>query len=67
MHNKCLVAPKPSKINVFGWINIVVLALLCWPLSCIPCCCSFSYDVCQRPVYGYTYDEVTYINLYKSY
>lgn len=50
----CFTKPHPKRLNKFGWIGVIALALLCWPASCIPCCMSCSYDKCQRPVYGTT-------------
>jgi hypothetical protein len=39
-------------VNKIGWVSIVLGLLVFWPVSCVPCCMKFSYDKCQRPVYG---------------
>ena len=46
------VRPRPSKMNMTGWISVVVCAICFWPVSCIPCCLSCSYSRYQVPVYG---------------
>lgn len=49
--------PEPRRIGCHGWLAIAGLALLCWPLMCLPCCMSCSYPAAyQVPVYEY--DEV---------
>lgn len=53
--------PKPKKIGYFGWINIALLAILFWPVSCLPCCMSCSYSDYQIPIYTvYTDNEDRY-------
>lgn len=47
-----LVKPRPSKMNMTGWISVVVCAICFWPVSCVPCCLSCSYSRYQVPVYG---------------
>ena len=46
-----LCKPEPSRINGRGWASIIVLALVFWPASCIPCFTSCSYSPYQEPVY----------------
>jgi hypothetical protein len=45
--------PKPQKMTSIGWVSFIGLALIFWPVSCIPCCLSCSYpEMYQYPVYG---------------
>lgn len=45
--------PSPADMTVGGWLSVGILAILCWPLSCLPCCMTCSYpDTYQVPVYG---------------
>lgn len=44
--------PDPKRLNVAGWVSVVLCALCFWPLSCVPCFMTCSYTTCQRPVYG---------------
>lgn len=44
--------PRPTRMNRGGCLMMGVLGLLFWPVMCLPCVCSTSYDVSQRPVYG---------------
>lgn len=46
------VSPNPSMMNRRGWISWTLLSIFCWPISCLPCCLSCSYDAYQVPVYG---------------
>lgn len=46
-----LTRPKPAKLNFVGWVSCTVLAFICWPLTCVPCCISCCYDSYQVPVY----------------
>jgi hypothetical protein len=46
-----LVQPSPLKMNTRGWLGVVALAVLFWPISCVPCCLSCSYTDIQIPVY----------------
>ena len=50
--NDLIVKPRPSRMNMFGWISVIITSLIFLPASCIPCCLSTSYNVSQRPVYG---------------
>ena len=43
---------KPKRMARRGWIASGLLACFCWPLSCVPCFMTCSYDDFQRPVYG---------------
>jgi len=47
----CLTAPDPTRVSACGMISIVLLGLFFWPLMCLPCFCSASYDGYQIPVY----------------
>ena len=61
-NDKFLVKPKPSKMNTTGWVSVVVCAICCWPVSCVPCCLGCSYSRYQVPVYGpspFTFSHVT--------
>lgn len=49
--------PDPKRMNKKGFISIIALLLCCWPLACIPCFTSCSYDTCQRPVYNFVKKE----------
>lgn len=49
----CFVKPRPSKMNTGGWLVSILLAFICWPAMCVPCCLKSSYDTFQRPVYGH--------------
>jgi hypothetical protein len=49
--------PEPSKITTCGWLNIGILIVLFWPISCIPCCITSSYSDYQVPVYGSKYHK----------
>eukprot|EP00299_Pterocystis_sp_00344_P011338 c5269_g1_i1.p1 GENE.c5269_g1_i1~~c5269_g1_i1.p1 ORF type:complete len:131 (+),score=31.39 c5269_g1_i1:25-417(+) len=45
--------PQPQTIIGYemtteGWIWVIVLLFLCWPLAWIPCVC----DSCKRPIYA---------------
>lgn len=46
------VRPRPSRMNIGGWILFGVTLLLFWPISVVSCCLKTSYDTVQRPVYG---------------
>lgn len=35
--------PKPSQMTLMGWAASAALLILCWPLTCVPCCLSCSY------------------------
>lgn len=50
--------PHPTRMNTNSWLMTALLAILFWPLTCVPCFCSNSYDVSQRPVYGKKYRDV---------
>lgn len=47
----CLVAPRCERLNFAGWMTSTLLLLVCWPLTCVPCCCGCFYDGFQVPVY----------------
>ena len=49
---KLFVKPHPRHMNTVGWAAVIITAICFWPVSCVPCCMSFSYSRCQRPVYG---------------
>lgn len=49
--SSCIVPPFERPMNVFGYTSIFLLAIVFWPLSCLPCCCGYSYDGYQIPVY----------------
>jgi len=63
------VKPKPDRMSTLGWICVILGVIIFWPLSCIPCCLSYSYTECQVPVYGEPYynlrvnnNELTTVN-----
>merc|ERR1711959_440528 len=43
---------KCSDLTQSGLIAVVALVLICWPLSCIPCCMKRCHEGYQVPVYG---------------
>ena len=46
-------APRPTKMNSRGWFGTLAMAFVCFPLTCVPCFMSCSYDDrVMRPVYG---------------
>ena len=46
--------PSPSDMTMCGWLSVGVLAIIFWPISCVPCCMTFAYpDTYQVPVYGH--------------
>lgn len=50
--DKFMKKPEPHKMRPVGWGAVVCLAIVCWPLSCVPCCLSYSYpEYTQVPVY----------------
>lgn len=50
---KFVVKPKPTKMNLVGWLGVIVTAVIFWPVSCVPCCLKCSYDeYWQVPVYS---------------
>ena len=45
--------PAPSDMTMCGWLSVGVLAIIFWPISCLPCCMTCAYpDSYQVPVYG---------------
>jgi hypothetical protein len=44
--------PRPANLNWRGWASIAVLALVFWPVSCVPCFTACSYSAYQEPVYS---------------
>jgi len=46
------VNPRPKRMNTIGWVSVIVGLIFFWPVSCIPCCLSYSYSESQQPVYG---------------
>jgi len=48
---KC-VNPRPKRMNTIGWASVIIGLIFFWPVSCIPCCLSYSYYESQQPVYG---------------
>lgn len=54
-YDGCLVKPRPMKMSITAWLLSGTLAILCFPLMCIPCCLKSSYNVYQRPVYQSSY------------
>jgi nitrate reductase NapE component len=49
----CLVVPRPSRLSDLGWISAIVLAIVFWPVSCVPCCLGGFYNGYQVPVFDY--------------
>jgi hypothetical protein len=49
---KIFSRPRPARMNVRGWLGFLFGSLFCFPLMCMPCCMSCSYDEYQVPVYG---------------
>lgn len=47
----CLTSPRPSEMSMLGWFSVLAATLLFWPVMCVPCCCSCSYDGYQVPVF----------------
>lgn len=47
------VNPIPKRMNTIGWVSVIVGLIFFWPVSCIPCCLSYSYPESQQPVYGF--------------
>jgi hypothetical protein len=45
------VSPCSRPFGCFGYLSVVALAILFWPLSCLPFCLGCSYDGFQVPVY----------------
>jgi hypothetical protein len=43
--------PEPFAMGWRGWVSAGVLAIVFWPLSCLPCCMTCSYSPYQVPVY----------------
>ena len=44
--------PKPSRLTATGWVCIILLGLVFWPISCLPCITTCSYpEAYQVPVY----------------
>ena len=43
--------PQPRYLSTCGFITIGILAIICWPLSCVPCCLSTFYTDYQIPIY----------------
>ena len=48
----CFVKPRPMHMNVNSWMLVGLLAIIFWPIMCLPCCLKPSYNTYQRPVYG---------------
>lgn len=49
--NGIITSPKPKKLSGIGWVSVVVLGFLMWPVMCVPCCCSALYEGYQVPVF----------------
>jgi len=49
--SSCFVRPHLDRLSGLGWVSIVVLSFLFWPVACIPCCLGGCYDGYQIPVY----------------
>jgi hypothetical protein len=47
------VKPRPKRMNTLGWVSVVIGLIFFWPVSCVPCCLSYSYSESQQPVYGF--------------
>ena len=45
------VKPRPSRMNIGGWLLFGVTLIFLWPISAFACCIKTSYDTVQRPVY----------------
>jgi len=43
--------PEPKDMNRFGCSLMFLLCLFFWPISCLPCCLTCSYDKHQSPIY----------------
>lgn len=43
--------PDPTKLAWHGWASVALLAVLFWPVSCVPCCMTCSYKAYQKPVF----------------
>lgn len=56
LYDKSIFAkPRCKYMKTRGWISVILLFLCFCPATCVPCCMSCSYDICQRPVYGRTF------------
>lgn len=53
-YDGCIVKPRPMKMSVSGWLLSGALAVIFFPLMCVPCFLKSSYNVYQRPVYKRT-------------
>lgn len=40
-------------LSFAGWMSVILLVLLFWPLAWVPCFMPECFDPCQRPIYGY--------------
>jgi hypothetical protein len=49
---KFFMKPDPAKIRTRGWAVIALSVLFFWPVMCVPCCMSWSYQEYQVPVYA---------------
>lgn len=52
MPKSTFTKPEPKKLGATGWISVALLAIIFWPVSCVPCCISACYPSYQLPVYG---------------
>lgn len=45
--------PRPSKMTTRGWMATIFAGLMFFPIACVPCFMTCSYDTrVMRPVYG---------------
>ena len=48
----CVTTPRPGQLSTCGWISVMGLVLLFWPLSCVPCFFSGCYEGYQIPEFS---------------
>lgn len=51
--SSCLTTPKPSRLNIFGWLSCFLLGFFCFPCCFVPCFFSSFYDGYQIALYKY--------------
>jgi len=44
---------KCQDLNTVGWMSVILLVLLFWPLCWIPCLIASCHDPTARPIYGW--------------
>ncbi|KAK9852571.1 hypothetical protein WJX84_009647 [Apatococcus fuscideae] len=43
---------KTEGLSALGWIAVILLFFIFFPVMCVPCCMPECYEQYQRPVYG---------------